>query len=76
MTWESRLPFPASEQPRLAAGASLLKSAFSQAFKCSEHLTHMNNHRNIVIIGSGFAGHTAAIYAARANLKPLVLEGH
>ncbi|HTC35432.1 MAG TPA: thioredoxin-disulfide reductase [Bryobacteraceae bacterium] len=31
---------------------------------------------NVIIVGSGCAGNTAAVYAARANLKPLVVAGH
>jgi len=42
---------------------------------CCGH-SRRNSVHNVVIIGSGCAGLTAAIYAARANLKPLVIDGY
>lgn len=33
-------------------------------------------HHHLIILGSGPAGYTAAIYAARANLKPVLIQGH
>jgi thioredoxin reductase (NADPH) len=38
--------------------------------------TSESSIRNVVILGSGCAGLTAAIYAGRANLRPLLIEGH
>ncbi|MGQ0503339.1 MAG: thioredoxin-disulfide reductase [Panacagrimonas sp.] len=35
----------------------------------------MSNHHSLIILGSGPAGYTAAVYAARANLKPVLITG-
>ena len=35
----------------------------------------MSQHHRLIILGSGPAGYTAAVYAARANLKPVVITG-
>ena len=48
---------------------------FGLWFVLSERLPMSEQIENVVIIGTGCAGLTAAIYTARANLNPLVIEG-
>lgn len=38
-------------------------------------MVNQSNHHRLIILGSGPAGYTAAVYAARANLKPVVITG-
>ncbi len=55
---------------------SLFKAMDTNALKSTEPKPSSNSeHFRCLIIGSGPAGYTAAIYAARANLKPIIYQG-
>ena len=47
----------------------------AMGFLCYINCMEKKSHYRVIILGSGAAGLTAAIYAARANLQPLVIEG-
>ena len=47
----------------------------ASALLCYRNSMEKKSHHRVIILGSGAAGLTAAIYSARANLRPLVIEG-
>jgi thioredoxin reductase (NADPH) len=44
-------------------------------YRMALYMSTPTQHANVLILGSGPAGYTAAVYAARANLKPLLITG-
>jgi len=56
-------------------GAGKLDSLLGRSSGQAEKVGEAAEHRRVIIVGSGPAGYTAAIYAARAELEPLVIAG-
>ncbi len=73
--WRGSTPMP-RRQRRLPSGNRLRQSTETK-LKVMNLMDAMENSvRDTVVLGTGCAGLTAAIYAGRANLNPLVIEGH
>src|SRR5262245_29755655 len=63
---------------QLANNGTVLRTAVDTVLAMSEMLAFLQltiRHARLLILGSGSAGYTAAVYAARANLKPVLLAG-
>lgn len=61
--------------PILLFGISMMTNSTNSTSSSNASNSVNDNVRKVVIVGSGPAAHTAAIYAARANLSPVLFEG-
>src|SRR3990172_8319424 len=57
------------------APATAVKFRFLTIRRKISAMTSPAQHHRLIILGSGPAGYTAAVYAARANLKPVLITG-